>query len=195
MSNVSTSIEERALKLLGSGVGTEQVASTLGVTPSAISQLLGQEEFHKKVLELRFEILSKHNETDAAYDTIEKQLQERFKTAIQWGLTKPMEVLKALSEINKMKRRGQSAPTHITNQQTVVNLVLPTQIIQQFSKNSSNQVVKAGNQELITIQSGQMGSLLERSSRESGERDIIKESSREREETQNVQTNSIASLS
>lgn len=163
MSNVSTATSERALKLLGQGIPAEQVAGACGVTVSAISQLMSQEEFSKKVLEARFESLSKHNEVDNEYDDMERKLQVQFKGMMEWGLTKPLEVLKAMQVINKMDRRGQAAPQHITNQQTVVHLVMPVQIVQQFRKNATNQVVQAGTQDLITIQSGQMGALLKES--------------------------------
>src|SRR3954462_6012515 len=106
MSNVSTATQERALSLLGQGIPAEQVAGACGVTVSAISQLMSQEEFSKKVLEARFETLSRHNEVDTEYDNMERSLQKQFKGMMEWGLTKPLEVLKAMKEINSMQRRG-----------------------------------------------------------------------------------------
>lgn len=156
MTNISNakwnSTEERAIKLLGSGVSPEQAATALGVTPSRISQLLSDQDFAQAVAELRFEALQKHNATDAAYDMLEDQLIEKLADVLPL-MIRPMEILKAIQVINGAKRRGQSAPEQITHQNTVVNLVMPTQIIQKFQINSNNQITNVGSQTLETIQS------------------------------------------
>lgn len=146
------STEERAIKLLGSGLRPEQVATAIGVDPSRISQLLSNQNFAAAVANLRFEALQRHNATDEAYDTIEEALIEKLSDVLPLML-KPMEILKAISVINAAKRRGQSAPDNITQQATVVNLVMPTQIIQKFSMNSNNQITNVGSQTLQTMQS------------------------------------------
>jgi len=174
--STTTSTEDRALTLLGQGLGPEIVASAVGVSVSRISQLLSDESFAAKVAELRFENLSAHSERDNKYDEIEAKLQSKFEDLIPF-MIKPHEVLKAIQVINAAKRRGSSAPEQITNQQTVVQLVMPTQIFANFtgSSNSStparpmietnlnNQVIRAGDTELVTIQSANMMKLLEAS--------------------------------
>lgn len=159
--SMATSTEDRALTLLGQGLSPEVVSAAVGVSPSRISQLVSDPEFASKVAELRFKNLSKHNERDNAYDSMEDQLLEKLKDCLPF-MMRPMEILKAISVINAAKRRGSSAPEHITNQQTVVQLVMPTQILQNFTTNLHNQVVKAGEQELITVQSASMRKLLDR---------------------------------
>lgn len=152
---VWNSTEERALKLLGSGCGPEIVATAIGVTVGRISQLLSTPEFAAAVSELRFQHLQKHNEMDNAYDSMEEQLLTQLKDILPL-MMRPMEILKAIQVINAAKRRGQSAPESITNQNTVVNLTMPAIIMQQFTTNINNQVVRAGNQTLETIQSSSM---------------------------------------
>jgi hypothetical protein len=76
-------------------------------------------------------------------------------------MIRPLEILKAIQIINSAKRRGSSTPDSILAQKEVVSLVMPTQIIQQFTTNINNQVIQAGTQELITVQSGSMNALLE----------------------------------
>lgn len=156
-----TSTQDRALTLLGQGVSPEHTAAALGLTPSAISQLLSDENFAAQVAELRFANLAKHSERDNLYDTIEDKLLAKLKDCIPF-MIKPLEVLRAIQVINGAKRRGQSAPESLTNQQEVVQLVLPVQIINQYTVNSHNQVIKAGQQDLITVQSGSMQGLLKR---------------------------------
>jgi hypothetical protein len=161
MSNHSitaSTTEARALDLLGSGVGPEQTAAALGVTVSAISQFLADETFANKVAEARYRNLLKHNNRDSEYDSLEDSLIKRMKDIIPY-LSKPFEILRAIQVINGAKRRGMSAPEHITQQQTVISLNLPVQIVQHFQVNQANQVVRAGNQDLITVQSGRMAGL------------------------------------
>jgi len=164
MTSTTTSTESRALSLLGQGLGAEIVASAVGVTVSRISQLLSDPNFSAQVAQLRYENLAKHNQRDNKYDAMEDELLDRMKDLIPM-MFKPFEVLKAIQIINQAKRRGASAPDAIVAQQTVVQLVMPTQIFNNFTKqdiqvNINNQVVQAGTQKLITVQSASMEKLL-----------------------------------
>ena len=154
-----TSTESRALTLLGQGLGAEMVASAIGVSVSRISQLLSETEFAAQVADLRFRNLSKHNERDAEYDKLEDELIIKMRDLMPF-MVRPMEVARVLQIINQAKRRGSSAPESITNQQTVVQLNMPTTIYQKFTVNANNQVIQAGQQQLITVQSGNMAKLL-----------------------------------
>ena len=154
-----TSTESRALALLGQGLGAEMVASAIGVSVSRISQLLSETEFAAQVADLRFRNLSKHNERDAEYDKLEDELIIKMRDLMPF-MVRPMEVARVLQIINQAKRRGSSAPESITNQQTVVQLNMPTTIYQKFTVNTNNQVIQAGQQQLITVQSGNMAKLL-----------------------------------
>lgn len=156
---MSTITEEKALKLLGDGHSAETVAAACGVTASRISQLLSDEEFSKKVASLRYENLQKHNERDASYDSLEDSLLQQLRNNICL-VQRPMEIAKLLQVVNAAKRRGSSSPDQVINQQTVVQLTIPQKIVQKFTTNINNQVIQAGAQELLTIASGDVGSLL-----------------------------------
>lgn len=147
---LTSSIEERALQLLGSGIGAEATANALGVTPSRISQLLSEQEFSNRVATLRYENLQRHNLRDEAYDSIEDRLLEKLENALPLML-KPQEVLRAIHTVNNAKRRGQSSPDQVVNQKNIVNLVLPEVIAERFTVNINNQVTRAGEQELHTM--------------------------------------------
>lgn len=156
MARSQTTTEGRALALLGSGqVSPEQVASACGVTVSRISQLLSDPEFAAEVAELRYQNLSKHNLRDSKYDALEDRLVDKLSDLLPL-MMRPLEVLKAIQVINAAKRRGQSTPEQITNQQTVVSITMPTVIVNKFVTNVNNQVIQAGDQELLTIQSGSL---------------------------------------
>jgi hypothetical protein len=146
----TSSIEDRALVLLGAGIGGEAVANALGVTPARISQLLSEQAFSDAVSNLRYENLQKHNNRDASYDNIEDKLLAKLEQSLGFIL-KPRDLLNAINTINSAKRRGQSSPDQVVNQQNIVNLVLPSVIAEKFTVNIDNQVTRAGEQELHTL--------------------------------------------
>lgn len=154
-STTSTTTESRALSLLGKGIPPAAVASALGVDPSRITQLLADEGFAAQVVEEKFQSLSKHATRDLSIDALEDLLLEKLKDSLPF-MTRPMEILKSFSVINAAKRRALGATTEVTTQQTIVQLNIPSIIVQKFSQNIHNQVTAIGQQSLITIQSSQL---------------------------------------
>jgi len=154
-SGITSGVEEKAINLLGSGVSAEQTASALGVSPSRIAQLLAEKYFADKVSELRYQNLQRHNTRDNAYDSLEDMLLEKLERAIPL-LIRPESILKAMQVVNGAKRRGCNAPQTVTNQLNVVALSLPAVIAQRFQTNLDNQVVRAGEQDLLTMPSGNL---------------------------------------
>jgi len=171
--NAVTSTESRALELLGSGVAPEVVASALGVTASRISQLLSDEEFAKRVTELKYSYLQKNNARDTSYDSTEDELILKFREVMPL-MMRPMEILKSLQVINSLKRRGTGTPENIHTSQPVVNLTIPVQIIQRFTRDINNQVIDAGDQTLLTMQSNKLHELSRERKNGSSEPERIK---------------------
>jgi hypothetical protein len=165
---ILSSTEERALKLLGSGIEAEATARALGVTPSLISQMLSREEFAAQVQELRYKNLVQHNIRDSKYDELEDALLDKLSDASSL-LMKPTEITRVLQAVNGAKRRGISAPEAINAQQKTVQLTMPSQIIQRFTMNVNNMVVQAGEQNLVTMQSGTLLKKL----KEAGEQNVL----------------------
>jgi len=151
----SSSVEERALDLLGSGVSPESCAAALGVTPGLISQLLAKDSFSTEVATIRYKNLQKHNERDGKYDGLEDALIKKLEASLGL-LVRPESILKAISIVNSATRRGQSTPQQVTNTQNIVQLTLPAKMAAKITINIDNQVVKAGDQELLTMQSGNL---------------------------------------
>jgi len=150
----------RALELLGSNVPQEAVASALGVTPSYVTQLLSDEDFSQAVTKLKFEVLSKHTARDETYDELEDLLLARMKKALPL-LIRPNDINNALKTVNAAKRRGVDSKESIIANQNIVSITMPIQIVQDFTTNVHNQVVKTGDEDLITIQSGDLRSQVE----------------------------------
>lgn len=150
---LTTATEERALKLLGTGVSAEQVAAALGVTPARISQLLADETFASKVADLKYSNLLSQSERDVRADTIEDKLLTKIENLLPL-MMRPMEAVKAYQVVNGAKRRGSQGLQGATANLQVVQIAMPTQIVQKFVTNIQNQVIQAGDQQLLTIQSG-----------------------------------------
>jgi len=158
--STTSTTEDRALTLLGQGVPPQAVANALGVDISRISQLLSEESFAQKVVEKKFEALSKNNERDGSIDSIEDRLIKKLGDCLPF-MTRPMELVKAFQVINAAKRRGSAAPDPVMQNQTIIQLNIPTIILNKFSTNINNQVIQVGDQSLLTIPSGQMAKLAE----------------------------------
>lgn len=152
---VTSGLEEKAMNLLGSGIAAESVASALGVTPGRIAQLLSKDAFSEEVARLRYASLQSHNVRDGKYDSLEDRLLGKLEKSLPL-MMKPETILNALTRVNAAKRRGQSTPEQVVNQQNIINLTLPTVIADKFSLDINNQVVKAGEQELLTMPSGNL---------------------------------------
>ena len=145
-------IKGKILTMLGNGLSNDIVATAVGVSASYVSQLLSEEAFAMQVTELRFNNLQKHTERDNSYDSIEDQLLDKMRDLLPM-MYRPMEVLRAIQVINAAKRRGASAPEQVTINNTVINLNLPKHQMQRFIQNSQGQVVQAGEQTLLTMNS------------------------------------------
>lgn len=148
-------MEQRAIQLLGSGLNSITVATAVGVSDARIAQLLGMEDFAAEVTALRFQNLQKHNVIDNEYDEIEGKLLSSLKEQLPM-IMRPSDILRALQVVNNAKRRGQAAPENIQQQNTVVNLLMPVAITQQFTTNVNNQVIVAAGQTLETMQSSSL---------------------------------------
>jgi hypothetical protein len=153
--STTTTTEERAMDLLGKGIPPNVVANTLGVDISRISQYLSDDKFALKVVEKKFAALAKHNEHDDNIDNTEAILLKKIKDSLPF-ITRPMEMVRAFQILNQAKRKGQSVPETLTNQQKIIQLNIPQILIDKFQTNIHNQVTQVGQQTLVTIQSGQM---------------------------------------
>lgn len=161
MSNVpwNSDTREKALTYLARGVNATQCAEALGVSQSLISQLMSEEDFSSKLAAQKFSQAHKHIRHDDVLDETEAALIAKAKELIPM-ITRPLEVIRAASLINSMKRRGVGSVDTNSSTPVVVNLTLPVAIMSRFTLNSHNQVIAAGDQELVTIQSNKVADLV-----------------------------------
>lgn len=155
-----TGTASRILEMLGNGLAPAVVSSALGVSESYISQLLGEESFATQVTAARFANLQAATTRDRSYDSIEDALIVKLRDLLPM-MYKPMEILRAITVINAAKRRGTNTPENTVIHNTIVQLTLPAAVTSRFVTNVNNQVIEAGEQELITIETKNLKSKLE----------------------------------
>lgn len=140
MSQVSQH-KERALVMLGNGAPAAIVAQALGVTESAISQMLADEEFAKQVSDLRYKNLTRQTALDDRYTALEEKLVEKVEKLLPL-MTKPRDVVATLTAINNTKRRGAQVTSQGVQGSSVVSLTIPVTIAHKFVSNVNNQVIE-----------------------------------------------------
>lgn len=146
--------QEQIKELLGTGLSNEVVASAVGCDPAYISQLMADEDFASVVIEKRSKSLTAHTARDLTIDGIEDRLLEKLSSLIdQNAFYKPADVLRAVSVVNKLVRRGVPVNQQLTARAQVINLSIPDVVKRAFTLNAQGQIVDAGEQTLVTMSS------------------------------------------
>lgn len=144
-------MKDRILNLLGQGIAPVIVAQTVGCNPSYISQLLQEEEFALAVAKLRCEGIEKEVNRDNKYDALEDKLLEKLENVLPFML-KPRDILDALTRINAAKRRATVGVSETgTGKTTIINLTLPTIVVQKYQTNQNNEVIDVSGRALINL--------------------------------------------
>lgn len=161
--------KEQIKNLLGSGLTPDVVSTAVGCTPAYITQLMAEEEFSSEVISLRAKRLTAQNDRDTKVDSLEdKLLAKTHQMVDDNSIYKPLDIARLLVAVNKMTRRGVPATDSVVVQNRVVNLQMPTQVIQHFTLNTNSEVVEVGEQTLVTMPTSQ---LLEKLAKERGKED------------------------
>ena len=160
MATNGANTEGRALELLGKGLSTSVVASALGVTDATVSQFLAVPEFAAEVQSLRFASLQESTELDDTYTSMESKLLTKLENSMAF-ISKPRDILSAITVMNSAKRRGQTDPEQANADNKVAQLSIPAVISQKFTVNVFNQVTEVTdaqgkNSELVTIDSSSL---------------------------------------
>jgi predicted transcriptional regulator len=138
--------QRKALSLLGQGISSVMVASTLGVSESLISQYIADSRFASEVTARKLKALQVQTDIDNKYATAENNLLDKLLKTIPL-ITKPMDILRGIQVINATKRRGMSdAPVAQHNTQ-IVQINLPAAMAAKFITNTANQIVEIQDSE------------------------------------------------
>lgn len=145
---------DRIKELLGNGLSNEIVASTVGVTPSFISQLMSDETFYNAVIEKRTQTLAAATNRDRRIDGIEDKLIDQLDEAVSGKLIyKPADILRTFAVINAARRRGVDAAggAGTTINSVTVNLTLPKVTRKTFTLDGNAEVIEVGDKTMVTM--------------------------------------------
>jgi len=150
---VFTKAEEDILALLSDGHSQDTVATTLGITPSQISQYLSKGDFREELARRKSKKLAKYKKLDDGYDAIEETLIDKLKASLAF-VSKPLEIAAILTRINAAKRRMSDPSTSSNVPATqIVSIVLPVALTHKFTKNADGHMLAVDDQSLVTIPS------------------------------------------
>lgn len=142
--------KDKALQLLGTGLGPTEVSTTLGCDPSYISQLLMDEGFRSEVLTLRMQHLQASTRRDKEIDSIEDELLVKVRENLPY-LVKWADIVRAFAIVNSAKRRGAQSAGNINVTQQIVNISLPEAARRVFTTNHEGVVVQVDEQVTTTM--------------------------------------------
>lgn len=158
---ITSSLEDRAIALLASGINATRAAEALGVSVSRISQLMEETNFKEQLAEAKFAHLNRHNEADKKLDDLEATLVNKLADSVQLIAFDPMKLARVFQVVNSAKRRGTAALGDLPEHASIVNLNMPTKILNNtFVTNINNQVIQAGGEDLVTLQPHRMEELV-----------------------------------
>lgn len=149
----------KLIQYLAAGVTPSECAVALGITPSAVTQLMDTPEVSSELAKLREEQVKRSTEIDSKYDRIENKLLDQLERTVPL-LMRPGEIANVLARVNAAKRRGVGAPQQ-QGPAKILQLNLPTILQQRFVVNTHNQVITAGAQDLVTMPSAGVAKLAE----------------------------------
>lgn len=146
---VSGGLKEQIKALLSAGCKPAQVAAAVGCEDSYVSQLMQDQTFSQEVVAARILVLSAQSDRDRKYDSLEDLLLDKIHAQLPMILN-PDRLVRMLIAVNNAKRRGAGAEegqfAPISN---VINLTLPTLIVNKYQTNGTNEVVEVNGQGLV----------------------------------------------
>jgi len=148
---LSGDTKQQIKSLLSGGCTQRQAALAVGVDESYVSQLMtGDEEFATEVISARIIALKDQSARDGQYDLLEDKILKKLHDQLHMVVNSD-KLVRMLAVVNGAKRRGaqqqengQAGP--ITN---VINLTLPTAIINRYRTNTSNEVIEVNEQGMV----------------------------------------------
>lgn len=150
---MSTSTRDRIISYLGQGIQASIVATSCGVTPGYISQLLELPEVREEIAKLQAGKLEAALEADERVETVEMMALKMVKDKLPF-VRSAVEAAKIFATLNAAKRKaapnGQTADV-LAGQQ--VTIVVPRGAALHFKLNSSNQVIEVDGRAMAPLPS------------------------------------------
>jgi hypothetical protein len=152
--------KERLLKYLVAGATQAQAASALGLSESYVSDLHSEDGFKAELAARKLANLEQHITVDNTIRSVESAAITKLKTLLPMVMD-PMKVLAIFKVANSARSSQQVNQNPTVAATTIVNLQLPTAILQTYKSDSMGKIISIGETPMVTLQSANVERLAE----------------------------------
>jgi len=143
-----TGMELRAKEMLSAGLPATAVAARLGVTDSAISQMLNNPDFAEAVEAARLEATAEDQKFDSKLEETESQALDNIAAKIRFGnLQQSLQAFKVLNGARRRKDGASSAVQQIGN---AVQINMPTVLMPVYVLNGRSEIVEVDGKTMVS---------------------------------------------
>lgn len=155
---VLSGTKQRALEMLAQGVPNGQVAQVLGVSDSAVSQLMQDEDFAKLVQEKRVQVSEQDEKFDGKLENGEERALDLILAKMNFGnLGQQLAVFKTL---NQAKRRKDSRMVQPAGTGHTTTLVLPAVIVPVYVKNEQSEIIEVDGKTMLSANAQRLNEIV-----------------------------------
>lgn len=151
--------KRRVAALFVQGVGTEEIANTLGCDPSYVSQLREDGEIARFVEEERGAITLRSAEFDDRLDRAEEKALEIIERNLPFA--NPNTALKTFHVLNTANRRKAALPGNSNNVAVQVTLILPQSALPQYVTNERKEIIEVEGRTMLSATPSSIEALAE----------------------------------
>jgi transcriptional regulator with XRE-family HTH domain len=145
----SNLIQTESLRMLAQGISPVQVAATLGVDPSYISQLMADEDFRSALELQKVERVQEDLDHDKKLDKAEGEYLDRITEKSKFAnLQQSMQAFKILN--GARRRRDTSVANASIQIGAIVNIHLPASAAPQYVVNAKNEIVEVEGKTMVS---------------------------------------------
>lgn len=159
--SMSTSLREKIVKYLAADIQQSVVASSCGVTPAYITQLLELPEVREEISLLRAAKLERSLETDDTLDSLEVAALKQVKDRLPFVRT-AVEAVRIASTLNGMKRKATPDASADAVAAQSVTITVPRGASLMFKMNANNQVIEVEGRTMAPLPSKALPGLQQR---------------------------------
>ena len=143
------STRDLVLEMLSQGLPPSVVAGTIGVTESAISQLMSDEDFAAEVQAKRVAQSKEDQQYDQKLDRAEETFLDRIEQKSGMAnLQQSMQAFKILNGAKRKKERSTGPATQ--NIGTIVNITLPVIVAPKYLLNQQSEIVEVEGKTMVS---------------------------------------------
>lgn len=155
--------KNQAIQLLAQNVPASQVAATLGVDASYISQLMADDEFAAEVNETKSRLEKESADAIRFDETLEKTeevlLENISKRAPLANLAQSLAAFRVLN--NARRRKERATHTGENNVAVAVNITMPVQVIPNYTLNTANEIVEVDGKTMVSATAATVDKMLQ----------------------------------